>query len=51
MLISPANMSSFVVPEPRRIGLVGCVKSKRDRPSPARDLYTSPKASGFSTFL
>lgn len=42
MLTSPANMSSFVVPEPRRIGLVGCVKSKRDRPSPARDLYTSP---------
>jgi len=32
----------FVVPKPRRIGLVGCVKSKRDRPSPARDLYTSP---------
>ena len=28
--------------EPRRIGLVGCVKSKLDRPTAARDLYTSP---------
>ena len=25
-----------------RIGLVGCVKSKRPQPAPARDLYTSP---------
>jgi hypothetical protein len=25
-----------------RIGLVGCVKSKRNLPSPAADLYTSP---------
>jgi len=30
------------VPDPRRIGLVGCVKSKLDRPAQARDLYTSP---------
>ncbi|HET6311145.1 MAG TPA: hypothetical protein VFH00_09110 [Candidatus Nitrosotalea sp.] len=28
--------------EPRRIGLVGCVKSKLDKPISARDLYTSP---------
>lgn len=27
--------------EPRRIGLVGCVKRKRATPAPARDLYTS----------
>jgi hypothetical protein len=30
------------VPDRRRIGLVGCVKSKLDRPARARDLYTSP---------
>ena len=29
-----------------RIGLVGCVKSKRASPSPAKDLYTSPMFSG-----
>lgn len=28
--------------EPVRIGLVGCVKQKRDEPAPARDLYVSP---------
>jgi hypothetical protein len=27
---------------PRRIGVVGCVKEKARRPSPAKDLYTSP---------
>lgn len=30
------------MPDRRRIGLVGCVKSKLDRPAQARDLYTSP---------
>ena len=30
------------MPDPRRIGLVGCVKSKLGRPAQARDLYTSP---------
>jgi len=30
------------VPESRQIGLVGCVKSKHDKPMAARDLYTSP---------
>jgi hypothetical protein len=30
------------VPSRRRIGLVGCVKSKLARPAQARDLYTSP---------
>lgn len=29
-----------------RIGLVGCVKSKRESPSPAKDLYTSPMFTG-----
>lgn len=28
--------------EPVRIGLVGCVRQKRDEPAPARDLYVSP---------
>jgi len=27
---------------PREIGLVSCVKSKQDQPSPAKELYTSP---------
>jgi len=31
---------------PVRIGLVGCVKSKRQHPSPARDMYTSPMFRG-----
>jgi hypothetical protein len=30
------------VPNRQRIGLVGCVKSKLDRPAQARNLYTSP---------
>lgn len=41
-LTSAPNRSHFVVPDPLRIGLVGCVKSKLDKPSKARDLYTSP---------
>lgn len=42
MLTSSTNPGQFVVPDPRRIGLVGCVKSKLDNPAPARDLYKSP---------
>ncbi|HXF71491.1 MAG TPA: hypothetical protein VNO79_02645 [Actinomycetota bacterium] len=34
-----------------RIGLVGCVKSKRARPAPARDLYTSPLFRGARRFV
>ncbi len=34
------------MPDPRRIGLVGCVKSKLDRPAQARDLYISPLFQG-----
>jgi hypothetical protein len=41
-LTCAANTWHFVVPDPRRIGLVGCLKSKLDRPAQARDLYTSP---------
>jgi hypothetical protein len=35
---SPAPLS----PDGRKIGLVGCVKTKLDQSAPARDLYTSP---------
>ncbi|MDR7612231.1 MAG: hypothetical protein QN210_07440 [Armatimonadota bacterium] len=34
-----------------RIGLVGCVKSKRAQPAPARDLYTSPLFRGARRFV
>ena len=46
-----ASVSHFVEPEPRRIGLVGCVKSKRDRPTSARDLYTSPLFRGRRSYV
>jgi hypothetical protein len=35
----------------KRIGLVGCVKSKLDRSAPARDLYTSPLFQGRRRFV
>jgi hypothetical protein len=34
-----------------RVGLVSCVKSKRDRPAPAADLYTSPLFRGARCFV
>lgn len=34
-----------------RIGLVGCVKQKRDTPAPARDLYTSPLFRGARAYV
>lgn len=34
-----------------RIGLVSCVKSKRDRPAAAADLYTSPLFRGARCFV
>jgi hypothetical protein len=38
---TPAVAPTLVGPVPDVV-LIGCVKSKRDRPAPARDLYTSP---------
>jgi hypothetical protein len=35
----------------RRIGLVGCVKTKLDRAAPARDLYTSPLFRGRRAYV
>jgi hypothetical protein len=34
-----------------RIGLVGCVKGKRSRPAPARELYTSALFLGRRAFV
>jgi hypothetical protein len=34
-----------------RVGVVGCVKEKQDRPAPARDLYTSPLFLGRRAFV
>lgn len=34
-----------------RLGLVGCVKTKRDRPAPARELYGSPLFQGRRRYI
>ncbi len=34
----------------KRIGLVSCVKSKRESPAPARDLYVSPLFRSFRSY-
>lgn len=36
---------------PRRVGLIGCVKTKRPVPTVAQDLYTSPLFKGQRAFV